>query len=472
MRTFCQWAVVSIVWCPLIGLLCAPGVTLDSAALSLRQCVLLGHTFAFTSFVAIVGTGFGVAAALALWQFRARVSRAAIWLLVALVAIPGTVTATAWMTVFARLGLPTQGWIPTSIVQILVLLPIATGIILSSLRSLDGDMLDAARCARSPSDVLVRIILPAIALGIGASFSVLAILTLSDFTIPSLFSVNVYSLDIFSQFSTGANPAGSAWPLLVVGIPLGLLISVTGRSSQSVPLESFWAPLSGLGFGVLCLQVLVVLVSLSLQVGSLTGVANIASHGQREGVSSVQIAVLAGTFTIVCALPFAGRLSASIWTILVVAAALPASLVGIGLSSILNRMGDVGQTLVAPVFGMVVRFLPISVIAVAAFASRVDKSPLEAARIFMRPGRFLTRIWIPLLGPSLVASACVVAALSLNELGATLILIPPGASTLSIRLYNMLHYGASDEVAGLSLEMVFLTLILSAALTRRYRWRA
>ena len=54
----------------------------------------------------------------------------------------------------------------------------------------------------------------------------------------------------------------------------------------------------------------------------------------------------------------------------------------------------------------------------------------------------------------------VVFALTLGELGATLLVIPPGQSTLTLRLYNYLHYGASEEVAGLSL---LLTVLLVAA---------
>ncbi len=35
-------------------------------------------------------------------------------------------------------------------------------------------------------------------------------------------------------------------------------------------------------------------------------------------------------------------------------------------------------------------------------------------------------------------------------------MIPPGQSTLTLRLYNYLHYGASEEVAGLSLLLTVL----------------
>jgi len=65
---------------------------------------------------------------------------------------------------------------------------------------------------------------------------------------------------------------------------------------------------------------------------------------------------------------------------------------------------------------------------------------------------------LPLLLPGLLAGASLVFALTLGELGATLIVAPPGQSTLTLRIYNYLHYGASDVVAGLCLAMLLFTL--------------
>ena len=65
---------------------------------------------------------------------------------------------------------------------------------------------------------------------------------------------------------------------------------------------------------------------------------------------------------------------------------------------------------------------------------------------------------LPLLAPGLVAAACMVFALSAGELGATLLVIPPGLETVTIRMYNYLHYGSSGAVAGLGLVMTALML--------------
>jgi iron(III) transport system permease protein len=47
----------------------------------------------------------------------------------------------------------------------------------------------------------------------------------------------------------------------------------------------------------------------------------------------------------------------------------------------------------------------------------------------------------------------------MGELGATLLVTPPGKSTLSIRIYTLMHYGAGELVACLSLALVALSLL-------------
>ena len=54
--------------------------------------------------------------------------------------------------------------------------------------------------------------------------------------------------------------------------------------------------------------------------------------------------------------------------------------------------------------------------------------------------------------------------LCLGELGSTLLTIPPGMETLSLRIYNLMHYGAHDIVAALAAILLGLTLLPLAVL--------
>jgi len=79
----------------------------------------------------------------------------------------------------------------------------------------------------------------------------------------------------------------------------------------------------------------------------------------------------------------------------------------------------------------------------------------------------MLEIELPLLLPGIGAGAAVVFLLGLGELGATLLVVPPGSGTLALRIYNYLHYGASDSVAALALCLIGLS---SAAVLAAVRW--
>jgi iron(III) transport system permease protein len=62
-----------------------------------------------------------------------------------------------------------------------------------------------------------------------------------------------------------------------------------------------------------------------------------------------------------------------------------------------------------------------------------------------------------------VAAACLVFVLAMGELGATVVVAPPGSQTLTLRIYNYMHYGASDAVAALCLAMAAVAVLAGAA---------
>jgi ABC-type Fe3+ transport system permease subunit len=59
-------------------------------------------------------------------------------------------------------------------------------------------------------------------------------------------------------------------------------------------------------------------------------------------------------------------------------------------------------------------------------------------------------IWLVLLG------------LAVGDLSATILAVPPGVTTVAIGIFNLVHYGVKDELAGLSLATVALFAGLAA----------
>jgi iron(III) transport system permease protein len=65
-----------------------------------------------------------------------------------------------------------------------------------------------------------------------------------------------------------------------------------------------------------------------------------------------------------------------------------------------------------------------------------------------------------------VASAFLTFALAAGELGATLLVAPPGQATLTMRVFNLLHYGATESVAALALMVTATALVTGAIVVR------
>lgn len=139
--------------------------------------------------------------------------------------------------------------------------------------------------------------------------------------------------------------------------------------------------------------------------------------------------------------------------------ALPGALLAVGLLAPLGAV-DVGVTRLARdtlgygggllltgtslilIYALSVRFLTVAYNSVDGGLARIPPSLDAAARsLGAKPARVLTRIYAPLLRPSLLAAAALVFIDTVRELPATLILRPFNLETLATRTYRL----ASDE---------------------------
>ena len=455
-----------------------------------RSMALLGRSLGLALAVALGATVLGVLAAVIV-RFglgrhnRRRMIYASLFCIV-LAVVPPYVHATAWMAVVDMLGrvfpaLQARGIGLSAWVQMMSVLPIAAGMALLGLGSVESSLVEAARLARRDLPALLGVILPLAAPAILTGAGLCFLLSLTDYSVPSLFQVNVYSLEIFSEFSASGSPERAFWlslPLLVVcGLAsLALLgglkntaLSAAQRSGyeeSSFNWPGWFRSLLGLAGMLWIVQAGVPLLTLLVQAGSWHSFVTSIVEAQSDLAFSLQVALVTG---LLC-LPLAGALAVLLkrgsrlgWSLVLAPLVLPAPLVGIGLIWIWNQPSGLGVygTAWMPVLAMLARFSAIAALAILAQHRRTDVHLLEAAQVFQPdPLKRWLGVELPLLAPGLLAAAGIVFVLSAGELGATLITTPPGQSTLTLRIYNYLHYGASETVAGLCLLVVLVTLLV------------
>jgi iron(III) transport system permease protein len=77
--------------------------------------------------------------------------------------------------------------------------------------------------------------------------------------------------------------------------------------------------------------------------------------------------------------------------------------------------------------------------------------------------------------PALVAGWSIAFILCMSELGATLLVIPPGMGTITLKIYTLMHYRANQMVAALSLVLIAVNLLVAAGaavFANRLGWTA
>ena len=372
----------------------------------------------------------------------------------------------------------------------LVLAPVTLLLVLAAAREIPSNAYEAARVSLGPARRFVFVLLPLLGPAVVAGFLLTAILLLGESEIPFLFGFRTSMTDVVTTFSQTFDPRRTApvvVPLVVTVLVLGLLLV---RPLFTVVLSS---PSGGRGvarrpggvgvrFGMLVLPALAGL--------SLGGYAWAAASGGGDlwrrspfGFSTVAVSIAE---PVLCALASVGlallaayplRRSLAIRALTITGLLLfcvPAAIVAIGWIGIGQRLGGVS---VAPAAAYVSRTIGLPVLGFLVAYSRMPRSLDDAASLL--PISPVRRAWVlvlPLLVPSLAATAALTAALIFADRDVASLLLPPGASRLMLDLY-LLSANAPSAVIGATALIVFaagaavIALAAAAPLVLRLRRR-
>lgn len=151
---------------------------------------------------------------------------------------------------------------------------------------------------------------------------------------------------------------------------------------------------------------------------------------------------------------------------------IPGPLVGLGLIHLFNRPPDsffaplatLYDSNFTPWLAQTLRATPIAILILWPALASVPQSLLDAAAADgAPPWRRLLRIALPQRWHAIAAAWLIALAVAIGELAATILVMPPqtGASALSIRIFQLLHFGVDDRVAAICLAMTALLATLT-----------
>lgn len=434
-------------------------------------------------------------APLGLLLARADVRGKAWWRLALVVplVVPPYVLALAWAQLAGAASF-SAAWTYslTSAVFILGLsfFPLAMLATEAAARRVQASLEEAALLVAAPLRVASRITLPLIAPAIAAAALVVFVLAVSEFGVPGLLRVNVFTTEVFTAFAA-LYDFGAATALLVPLLLVTLLAAVlaarftgeaqltarqSGRTGLALRLGGWRVAAEGLLLFVLLVRVCLPLLMLAWEAASLSRFIAAFKDSGDAVLNSLALSAVGATLAVALALlpgyaraRMQSRPVAQLFDLLFITLfAVPGTVVGVGLIGLWNRPGLAETVYTSPliiVLAYLARFAPVAALLVAAGVRQMPISLEEAAAVAGASWwRSFTRIVLPNLKTSLAAAWVVTFVFAFGEIGATILVAPPGESTLPVRVYTLSANTSASNVAALALTQVFIAVLPLALL--------
>jgi iron(III) transport system permease protein len=423
-----------------------------------------------------------------------------------------------------------DGWRAAIWVHALAAVPWVALIVGAGLRAVEAELEEDAVTCTTPARVLYHVTLPRASAAIILAALWVAIVTSVEISVTDFFQVRTFAEEVYTQSALGTfdfvgAAAEDPMPLSALGLFWGLILSTilalvaivaAGRLFAYLTdaphrptwiwrLGHFRLPAAIILWSILLLTAFVPLGNLLYKVGGLVTVTEtgrvrswsaakvaermIAAPNEFGGELwlSTKIGAAAATAALAVGVPLAWSLRLARrtpWlrmTAIALSLTIPGPLIGVALVRLLNRPPDSPLSFLAMLYDsnfapwlvQTIRALPIVTLILWPALSTIPQVMLDAAAIdgagwWSR----LVRIALPQRWPAAAAAWLVGFAIAVGELAATVLVIPPQQSTaISVRVFQLLHYGVDDRVAAICLVMVAgiaaLTGIAAVLLKRR-----
>jgi iron(III) transport system permease protein len=364
------------------------------------------------------------------------------------------------------------------------------------LRRIDARLEEAAIIVAPPGRVLRFVTFPLAAPVTLAAAFLIFVLAISEFGVPGLLRVRVYTTEVFTAFAAlydVTRAIALTVPLLVLCAGLAALgatlagdrlVTTRRGTSASTVLFDPWGPaLRTVAAVVIAIALMAPLLILLREVGWVESSLAIVLGSGRAIVKSLVLAALGATLVVGLAtlLGYArARLRRHVGraadVLLIALFAIPSTVVGVALIDFWNKPGPLGA--IYGTDGMflltyVARFLPAAVLILGATARYVPVSHEEAAAVTGSSWpRTMARIVLPQMRLGIAATWVIVFVLAFGELGASILITPPGEATLPIRIYTLIANAPTSQVAAFALLQTLVIISALAALAAMAERRA
>lgn len=493
-----------------------------------RTISLAGNSAGLALLAAAVALPPGLLAAVLLERYPSRITAVVRFVAAIGLFVPLPVAAVAWQIILADWLPPLElspgqvawrpwklGLLPAAWVHGAAAVPWVIVIASAALRTSDAALEEDAESHGGPREVWRRVLLPRLILASAAAFAWVAVQAATEIPVTDAMMVRSYAEEVYTQAVGGpaglAGAVAAALPPWAAGFAVALfvvpkLVRRFGTASEEVsprrprrfprPLRIAVDVALTLGLFAFAALPLSALVGRAAGGGLYEQLDRVVMLQGRVLLGSAAAAAVAGVvaaglaFASVVAADRRPRFAGFVVAVAVFAWVAPGPLVGLGLKETIGGLVRV-EAAVLPgaempplrsalydqpsplptVWAGVVRFFPVALVLIWPAARAIPRSLLDAG---LQDGRGLRHVYVPLLGPAALRAAAAVAGLTLGEVSATKLVIPPHRREFVLTLFDQMHYGPEAGVAAAALVQVLAVasaFALGSALIRLYRIR-
>jgi iron(III) transport system permease protein len=512
----------------LVVVIAATALTASLAVANQRTRPLLLSTLLWAGGSALLSLPVGIVLALLIYRTNFPGRRMLQALMTLLLFVPPYLHVAFWQAGFGLQGWYSRivseraltildGWRGAIWVQTLINIPWVVLFLGAALTSIPTELEEQASLYGTPQRVLRYVTFPLLRPAVVAAALAVFILAAGDITVTDFYQIRTFAEEIYLGFALGDQlqdvPLRTLPGMLLTGGLAMAAMLVCGHVVRNRPgrggraWRADWRPAA---LFVWPLLVVVIITLVVVPLGSLlyqAGVEVTSSggtlvrhwsaakalriilaapiHFREEYAWSFALAQLTSISVIVAAvlLAWAGRVSVLVrafaWSIALLGLVLPGPLIALALGRALNRPDSdwmfylYDRTLVLPWAALSLRVFPFAYLVLDVVMRRIPERTLDLVHTAGAGpvARFRLAVW-PHCGPAIGWLWLVLMALTVADLSATILAVPPGVTTVSIRIFNLIHYNVADQWAGLCLGTVMLFGVLAGLVLVFWPWRA
>jgi iron(III) transport system permease protein len=474
-----------------------------------RQILLLKNTLLLASGTCAISLPLGTAFAFLFRRMDVFGRRLALALAGGMLMVPLYLQAAAWDAGFGQLGwcssvrgpaLPPllSGWTAAVWVHGMAAIPWVVLLVSAALAGVEPELEEDALLDGSAWQVFRHVTLPRMTTGVAVAAGWVLLSASVEMTVTDLFRMRTYAEEIYTGFALG-DSLTDAWRAAAPGILaqaalilVAMAVALWAAPSLSTPVSPTRifrlrrarvpATVVTLMFGLLIaglpLANLVAKAGLVVQQPGANRlrqwsadhfcriIASSLVRFQHEFGWSLLIGGTAATCALIAGTGLAwwarrgGWRAMPAWTLSACGLAIPGPLIGLGIIWIMDRSEPsilvwlYDRTILAPVLAISIRILPLAILCCWYVLRSVADDALDCAAC-EGAGPWL-RFWLVAWTQrrfGLAAAWLAVFAVATGDLACSILVVPPGVTTVPIRVFGLIHAGVDDQVAGLCLIM-------------------